>query len=304
LDFHAIAKEMLVVRGRELSLRLDGDLHLKGPWESATISGLGYAVKSRVIRDIELLPSTVLKRVASPLPTANPGKPWFTFPRFPFSEWKWDVALKTRPEDPLLIRGNRLHGSAHADLHLRGTGAAPTLEGHYTTSDLVAFLPFARIAVNRGHFWYFPNQPFRTQLDFSAESEVRQHRIRLYVTGTPEVPKVNLSSDPPLPESDLLNLLTTGILPSDTNENGQAMAGRAAAVLFQELSGKLFDYSSNRERASTLQRFNLNVGAINTRTGHQETTLSYRLSDQFFILGELGANGDFGGQIKYLIRFR
>lgn len=304
LDFHAVAHEMLIVRSRELSLRLDGDVHLRGPWQAATISGLCHSVKSRVTRDIDILPATILKKTSTPLPTSNPGKPWFTFQRAPFSDWKFDVTLSTRPDDPLLIRGNRLHGTAEASLALRGTGGAPTLDGNYKTTNLTAFMPFARVDVSRGHFWYFPNQPFRTQLDFTAEAEVRNHRIRLFVTGTPEVPKINLTSDPPLPESDLLTLLTTGILPGDTNESGQALAGRAAAVLFQELSGKIFDQNNNRERPSALRRFDLDVGALNTRTGHQETTLSYRVTDKIFVLGELGANGDFGGQIKYLIRFR
>ncbi len=304
LDFHAVAHEMLIVRSRELSLRLDGDVRLRGPWQAATISGLCYSVKSRVTRDIDILPATILKKTATQLPTSNPGKPWFTFQRAPFSDWKFDVTLNTHPDDPLLIRGNRLHGTAEASLALRGTGGAPTLDGNYKTTNLTAFMPFARIDVSRGHFWYFPNQPFRTQLDFTAEAEVRNHRIRLFVTGTPEVPKINLTSDPPLAETDLLTLLTTGILPGDTNESGQALAGRAAAVLFQELSGKLFDQNNNRERPSALRRFDLDVGALNTRTGHQETTLSYRVTDKIFVLGELGANGDFGGQIKYLIRFR
>jgi hypothetical protein len=168
----------------------------------------------------------------------------------------------------------------------------------------VAYLPFARIQIFRGHFWYSPNKPFIPILDFSAETEVRNHRIRMFLTGSQETPRINLNSDPPLNETDLLTLLTTGILPGDTSENGQALAGRAAAVLFQELSGKVFESKDGKDRLSALRRFSLDVGALNSRTGHQETKLTYRMNDNFFMIGELGANGDFGGQIKYLIRFR
>ncbi len=306
LDFHAVGHEILIVRSRDLLLRLNGDVHLRGPWNQATISGKASSTKSRVTRDIDLLPVNVLKKsaMAIPVSASGPGKPWFTFQRSPFSEWKFDVSLRTTPEDPFLIRGNRLHGSAQADIKLKGTGAAPTLEGNYKTTDLVAYLPFARIQIFRGHFWYSPNKPFIPILDFTAETEVRNHRIRMYLTGSQETPRINLNSDPPLNETDLLTLLTTGILPGDTSENGQALAGRAAAVLFQELSGKVFESKDNKDRLSALRRFSLDVGALNSRTGHQETKLTYRMNDNFFMIGELGANGDFGGQIKYLLRFR
>jgi hypothetical protein len=82
------------------------------------------------------------------------------------------------------------------------------------------------------------------------------------------------------------------------------MAGRAAALLFQELQGKVLDPGGARESFGRLDRFSLNIGALNNRTGHQETRLTYQINDRFFAIGELGANGDFGGQIKYLIRFR
>jgi hypothetical protein len=74
-------------------------------------------------------------------------------------------------------------------------------------------------------------------------------------------------------------------------------------VLFQEFSSKVFD-SSNKESFSALRRFNLDLSAINNRTGQQETQLSYRIRDDLFLIGEIGANGDFAGRVRYLLRFR
>ena len=47
LNFSIKAKEVLVLRNRELSLRLNGDLALRGPWSSAVLSGHAEAVNSR-----------------------------------------------------------------------------------------------------------------------------------------------------------------------------------------------------------------------------------------------------------------
>jgi len=303
LNFSAKAKEVLAVRNHSLSLRLNGDLSLRGPWKRAVLGGSAAAVKSRVTWDLELLPLTALmpgfhkeQRTA--------GKPWFTFSKAPFSDWRFDIGLSTTPRDPIILRGNRLRGTAEAELRLEGSGAAPTLHGAYRTSDLVAALPFAKIEMSRGRVWYTRDQPFLPQVDFNAETEVRNHRIRFYLGGPADTPQISLSSEPPLGETDLLALLTTGALPSDASDTSQALAGRAATVLFQEFSDKVFKPRLGKEPLSALRRFSLDLSALNGRTGHQETRLTYRLTDNFFMIGEIGADGDFAGRVRYVLRFR
>ena len=202
------------------------------------------------------------------------------------------------------MRGNRLRGTADAEISFEGSGAAPTIHGAYRTTDLVALLPFARIEVSHGRIWYSRDQPFHPQLDFSGETEVRNTRVRLYIWGAAEAPSITARSEPPIGEVDLLTLLTTGSLPSDATENAQALAGRAAALLFQEFTDKVFAPNGRQERFSALRRFNLDVGAVNGRTGHQESRLTYRLLDDLFLIGEVGADGDFAGRLRYVLRFR
>ena len=302
LNFSAKAREVLVVRNTQLALRLNGALALKGPWKHAVISGSAKAVKSRFQQDIEILPVTAL-RGGGQQERRQPGKPWFRFTTAPFSNWKFDVALSTTPEDPIQVRGNRLRGTGEAEMQLEGTGAVPTLHGAYRTSDLVASLPFARIEISRGRIWYTRDEPFVPQLDFSAETEVRNHRIRLYLSGASDAPRISTSSEPPLGETELLTLLTTGALQGDSGENSQAMANRAATLLFQEFSDKVLSPSGGKERFSALRRFSLDIGAVNGRTGHQESRLTYRLNENLFMIGELGADGDFAGRLRYVLRF-
>jgi len=302
LDFRAKAHEVLVVRNSKLALRLNGDLFLKGPFKRAEISGAVSPTKSRVQRDIEVLPLNAL-RMEIPKETRTGGKPWFTLRKAPFSDWRFNVDMRTTPGDPVLLRGNRLRGSMDAEIRLEGTGAAPTIHGAYRSTDLTASLPFARIELTRGRIWYTRDQPFQPYVDFSAETEVRNHRIRLYLHGPANAPHISASSEPPEPESDLLTLIATGTLPGDSNENSQNFTNRAAAVLFQEFSGKVLP-SGERERFSALRRFSLDLGAINNRTGQQETRLTYRFMDNLFVIGEVGTGGDFAGRVRYLLRFR
>lgn len=302
LDFKAKAHEVLVVRNSKLALRLNGDLFLKGPFKHAEISGAVSPTKSRVQRDIEVLPLNAL-RMEIPKETRTVGKPWFTFRKAPFSDWRFNVDMRTTQGDPVLLRGNRLRGSVDAEMRLEGTGAAPTLHGAYRSSDLTASLPFARIELSRGRIWYTRDHPFQPHVDISAETEVRNHRIRLYLHGPATAPHISASSEPPEPEPDLLTLIATGTLPGDSSEKSQAFANRAAAVLFQEFSDKVLP-SGDRERFSALRRFSLDLGALNNRTGQQETRLTYRIMDNLFMIGEVGTGGDFAGRVRYLLRFR
>jgi translocation and assembly module TamB len=297
------AHQVLVQRTQQLSLRLDGDLRVEGRWDAAAVRGKLYAVKSMVRRDIELLPISAMQSGGSGY-KRPPGKPWFLFPRKPFSDWKLDVQLATRQGDPVLIRGNRLRGTAKVDLRLLGTGAAPTLDGSYISDDVIALLPFARVEVSRGRVWYAAGAPFLPQTEFTAESEIRNHRIRMYLHGPPENPQISVSSDPPLAERDALTLLTAGVLPGDfASESSQAASSRAAALLMQEFSDKVLQKDGGSERFTALRRFSLDVGALNSRTGNQETRLTYRLQDNLFVIGEIGANGDFATRLRYAFRF-
>jgi hypothetical protein len=302
LDFKAKAHEVLVVRNSKLALRLNGDLLLRGPFKHAEISGAVSPTKSRVQRDIEVLPLNAL-RMQIPTETRTVGKPWFTFRRAPFSDWRFNVDMRTTPGDPVLLRGNRLRGSMDAEVRLEGTGSAPTLHGAYRSSDLTASLPFSRIELSRGRIWYTRDHPFQPHVDFSAETEVRNHRIRLYLHGPANAPHISASSEPPEPEPDLLTLIATGTLPGDSNERSQALTNRAASVLFQEFSEKVLP-SGDRERFSALRRFSLDLGAVNNRTGQQETRLTYRFMDNLFMIGEVGTGGDLAGRVRYLVRFR
>ncbi len=301
LNFTAKAHEVLVVRNAKLSLRLNGELHLKGPLKHAEISGAVSPTKSRVQRDIEVLPLNVL-RMEIPRETRTVGKPWFIFRKAPFSDWRFNVEMRTAQNDRIQLRGNRLRGSADAELRLEGTGATPTLHGAYRSTDLIASLPFARIELSRGRIWYTRDQPFQPHVDCSAETEVRNHRIRLYLYGPASTPHITASSEPPEPEPALLTLIATGALPGDSSERSQTLANRAAAVLFQEFSDKMLT-PGDRERFSALRRFSLDLGAINNRSGQQETRLTYRLMDDIFMIGELRPGGDFAARVRYLFRF-
>ena len=67
--------------------------------------------------------------------------------------------------------------------------------------------------------------------DVRAESQVREYLIRLHAFGKTTQPQVLLSSEPSLPEGDIISLLTLGVTSRDrANANTTTTGGEAAAA--------------------------------------------------------------------------
>jgi hypothetical protein len=51
-------------------------------------------------------------------------------------------------------------------------------------------------------------------------------------------------------------------------------------------------------------RLDLDLGTVDPRTGQQQATVRFKITDQIVLTGDVGVRGDFRGKLKYLIRFR
>jgi hypothetical protein len=55
---------------------------------------------------------------------------------------------------------------------------------------------------------------------------------------------------------------------------------------------------------TVFNRLDLDLGTVDPRTGQQQATVRFKLTDRFVLTGDVGVHGDFRGKLKYLIRFR
>jgi hypothetical protein len=53
-----------------------------------------------------------------------------------------------------------------------------------------------------------------------------------------------------------------------------------------------------------MDRFQVELGALDNRSGAQQVTTRFRVNDSLYVLGDMGVDGRFTGSLKYLIRFR
>jgi TamB, inner membrane protein subunit of TAM complex len=299
LDLQMRAQSVLVARNDALTARADADVRVTGPFAAATVSGTVALTNSRFLKNIDLLPIGLPGRPAPQAPAERPE--FFSLPSPPFRDWKFDVAIKTK--DPVLIRGNLATGEATTDLKLTGTGLKPGLQGMVQMEGVEATLPFSRLDVSRGSLTFNPNDSTNPTIDLQGTSVIRDYTVRVYVYGTLLSPQAIFTSEPPLPQEEIISLIATGATRQELS-TGNVLAGRAAMLLFQQLYRKIVKKGEPTDSNTVFNRLDLDLGTIDPRTGQQQATVRFKISDQIVITGDVGVHGDFRGKLKYLIRFR
>ena len=122
--------------------------------------------------------------------------------------------------------------------------------------------------------------------------------------GPPLAPEALFTSEPPLPQEEIISLLATGVTRQELIGNNSVLAGRAAMLLIQQLYRKTFKKGEPTKSNSVFDRLQVDVGNVDPRTGQQTATARFKLNEQFVLVGDLGVGGDFRGMVKYLIRFK
>ena len=301
------SKDVLVLRDDSIVVRAETDVALRGPLNAARVSGSVFVVQSRFQKDIEILP-LALPGKPKPVPAAVAKPMTVSFPNPPLRDWTFDVTVKTRENDPFLVRGNLARGKASIDLRLLGTGRAPYLTGAVSIDQFSATLPVSTLTTRRGLITFTESSPFQPRVEIEAESKVRQYLVIARIDGPASKPRLELESEPPLPQQEILSLLATGSLTGEIGASNTAMATRAAVLVVKGWYKKIFkkDFpigAGNEDGDSIMDRFEVDFGAIDPKTGRNEATAQFRVTERLFFIGDLEFGGGFSGRVKYLFRF-
>src|SRR5207248_8647354 len=132
----------------------------------------------------------------------------------------------------------------------------------------------------------------------------RDYTINVYIYGRTLAPEAIFTSEPPLPQEEIISLLATGTTREELTGNNNVLAGRAAMLLVQQLYRKIFKKGQGTQSSSVFDRLDLDIGTVDPRTGQQQAIARFKINDQFVLLGDLGVGGDYRGMVKYLIRFK
>jgi TamB, inner membrane protein subunit of TAM complex len=298
LDLQMKAESVLLARNDTLTARADADIRITGPFAAATVTGNVAMTNSHFLKNIDLIPIGLPGR---PAPQPPSERPEFSLPTPPLRDWKFDVAIKTK--DPVLIRGNLATGEATGDLKLTGTGLHPGLQGVVQMQDVEATLPFSQLEVSHGSLTFTPDDSMNPKIDLQGTSVIRDYTVRVYVYGTLLSPEAIFTSEPPLPQEEIISLIATGATRQELS-TGNVLAGRAAMLLVQQLYRKIVKKGEPTQSNTVFNRLDLDLGTVDPRTGQQQATVRFKIDNHLVLTGDVGVRGDFRGKLKYLIRFR
>ena len=167
------------------------------------------------------------------------------------------LALHVEGGRNITIQNQLAEVEARIDVDVKGTVSEPSLTGHVEASGGTLLFQGNRYTITRGNIDFVDPLRIEPVVDVQAESEVRDYRVILSITGRGKNLHLDMRSDPPLPELEIVSLIAGG----RTREEYAARPGSAVPTseqLFQSGAASiLFDLLQQRV-GSRLGLFGLN----------------------------------------------
>jgi len=247
--------------GRNLSLRWpagwqlrgNADLTLQSTAAGRQIAGQLVLDRAYYFQDVDLSPRQLIQRLLARSPVLVPETDEL------LSSTALDIAL--RAPQTLRVSNNVASLSGTAELAIRGSLARPAVFGDVTTAagSKVTYSG-TTYQLERGVVTFANPTRIDPILDVVATTRVNQYDVRLLLSGPLSRPVAAFSSDPPLPDLEILGLLTTGapleapvltdVRPTSESGGGTVAAeallyGQAANIVGARV-GKLFGFDRIR----------------------------------------------------------
>jgi hypothetical protein len=255
-------------------------------------------------------------------------------PNFDPSDAALRFDIRVDESGPMIIDNNVMEGRVHLDraggaFRMVGNNLSPALLGSVRVAErsTVRFRN-TEFEVQRGVLSFRSAQVIEADLDVVATTRRRDWDITLRVTGNSRQPRVELSSLPPLDESDILLVLTIGLTQAETDgdQAGALLADLLSRGFNERLQRALpvfdevritSDYSSRTGRVEP-QVFvgrrlskNLRLGATAAVSASRdfEATANYSVTDTISVEAvyqddRASQIGNVGGDIIFRREFR
>src|SRR5215510_11829336 len=222
-----------------------------------------------------------------------------------YSMPRTNLDIKIEANDSLLIRNEQVNTVGSASLTIAGTLADPFVTGRATFEGGTIKFRSQRYEITAGTIDFPPGPAISPLVNFLAEGDVSGYHVYVGLTGPVNDPDVTMRSEPELPQSEVLSLVTTGRADSDTlgsEDLVRSGVGTAASLLTQEFISKptesllglsrfqidpVLRPNSNPAARLTIGRqlarnlaftYSTNVGTEQDRTALTEYTLTNRFS--------------------------
>lgn len=308
-DVGLTGRFILLYRTADFTFRGHPDLKVRGPLSKAKISGNIAITESLVYKDVEILPFGVPRTTEIPIPNLpsfaqKPSPAQVEETLSGVMDWKLDIKVETT--DAVLIRGNLIKGKIESEnLRITGTLGDPKASGSLSASELEADLPFSILEVQTGVVTLRQNALTNPFIDLRGTSKVGQYSIQIYLSGAVQDPKLVLTSDPPLPESEIMLLLATGSVSAQLS-NQQVASQKALQFLFEGLRRRNREKDDNvfQRLLKNSEQIDLSLGETNRYSGRNFSSATIQLGKDWDFTTQIDDQGQTRALVIFSVRFR
>ena len=268
-DMGVAAKGVRILYPQGMRESIDANLKLTGSTENAVLGGVvDFADLSFTQAfDLSNFISQFSSRVASP-PTQG------------FSQnVALNLAVHSTNNVNLTSRTLSLDGSAN--LQLRGTAADPVILGRINLNSGDIILNGSRFVLNGGTVQFVNPSETQTVVNMNLSTTIQQYNIGLRFNGPIDQLRTQYSSDPALPQADIIHLLAFGKT-TEASANSATSANQAAeSLVASQVSSQVTSRISKIAGISQLSISPVLPGS-GTQTG-ANITIQQRVTGNLFV---------------------
>jgi translocation and assembly module TamB len=262
--------DALLVRTPDLRGRSDLDVSVRGTLPNLRVSG--------DLRLTDVLYTRPVQLVSFGTPrTVTRGVQLFSL-RGPVAQGT-TLDVSVQGPDAVRIDNNLLQTTLSADLRIGGTAAVPEPEGRLFTDTGTVRLPLSTLQIQQAELRFPRDRAFQPTLRAQLQTRMDQRRIVAAVSGPLSDLAVDVSSSPPLPNDEVLLLLTTGSTSSELTES--VTYRETAAALGTYLSRRVLQEIAGTPRdGAVVDRLSVQVDPGIVTEGQGGFRIQYRVDDE------------------------
>jgi len=215
------------------------DISLSGDLKNQFITGYVNLKRTEYTKDIELA-ELINQR---PETTIEEGG------QFTFAETAVLDKLRVEGRNALIMRNNLGDVVASVNLRLDGPIGAPLVQGRITATRGTLNFRNSPYEITRGLIDFPARLGADPILNIEGQSIIRGYRVKALIDGPLSHPQTTVSSEPALPQADVVSLILTGTLSStdaSTSVLAQSGLGTAASLLTDALINTPVSRASNK----------------------------------------------------------
>ena len=278
---------LALVRSADTFLRGDAQLKLSGDsWAAGVVTGQVTLRDSLLLRDLRSL-------VAGSVEQPDTRPPYFSVPDPPLADWRLDV--RVGGERFLRVVTPVFRGWVSTGLQLAGTLREPMVVGDVTVPEGRIVFPFGGLGVDQARVSLTREDPYRPRLQVRASGRNFGYDLRLDVSGPADSPNLVFGSVPPLTSTQVLLMLTTGDIPSQTySYSTRGRLQNIGMFIGREFLGQLTGDPES-------DRLTMRSGEEVTDRGQLTYRIEYRLSPAWSLFGAQDRFDTYNGGVIWTI---